>query len=284
VKALSVIQPWAWLIVNGFKDIENRGYPIKQRGWVYIHASKTILSKIDYNQALTVARGAGISIEVPASNQIERGGIVGAAEFVDCVQQSESPWFFGEYGLVIANAVAFDFVKCSGQLGFFSPSVSSPLPTIPPRSPPPVLPLDSPPPRPVLPLESIEAARRAVRVLASELNLPEDETKRRLWLYVQEHARAEIGGDFDASQITPQIIANAAKDLRSQTLGNQRAASALAASEAEAKEPKRPHSTCRSCNAPIRWQRTPTKNTPVNLDGQPHWATCPDRDKWRHKK
>lgn len=150
--------------------------------------------------------------------------------------------------------------------------------------PPPMLPLDPPNPKPVLPLESIEAARRAVRVLSPELNLPEPETKSRLWVYIQEHARAEIGGDFDASQITPQIIANAAKDLRSQTLGNQRAAAALAASEAEAKEPKRPHSTCRSCNAPIRWQRTPTKNTPVNLDGQPHWATCPDRDKWRHKK
>lgn len=42
-------------------------------------------------------------------------------------------------------------------------------------------------------------------------------------------------------------------------------------------------STCRSCNAPIRWRRTEAgKPTPDNPDGTPHWATCPDAQRWRH--
>lgn len=40
MKALSIRQPWAWLIVNGFKDIENRSWDTKYRGLVLIHASK----------------------------------------------------------------------------------------------------------------------------------------------------------------------------------------------------------------------------------------------------
>jgi len=40
MKAISIRQPWAWLIVNGYKDIENRSWPTKFRGRVLIHASK----------------------------------------------------------------------------------------------------------------------------------------------------------------------------------------------------------------------------------------------------
>lgn len=40
MKALSVRQPYAWLIVNGIKDIENRTWRTGYRGPVLIHASK----------------------------------------------------------------------------------------------------------------------------------------------------------------------------------------------------------------------------------------------------
>lgn len=39
---------------------------------------------------------------------------------------------------------------------------------------------------------------------------------------------------------------------------------------------------CRSCGAPIRWTVTATgRRTPVDPDGQPHWATCPHADQHR---
>lgn len=42
--ALSIQQPWAWLLVNGFKPVENRSWPTKVRGRIAIHAGK----KFDY--------------------------------------------------------------------------------------------------------------------------------------------------------------------------------------------------------------------------------------------
>jgi hypothetical protein len=32
MRTLSIRQPWAWLIVNGFKPVENRAKPINQLG------------------------------------------------------------------------------------------------------------------------------------------------------------------------------------------------------------------------------------------------------------
>jgi len=43
--ALSVRQPWAWLLLNG-KDIENRDWYTKYRGPLAIHASKGISGKL----------------------------------------------------------------------------------------------------------------------------------------------------------------------------------------------------------------------------------------------
>ena len=40
MKALSIRQPWAWLIVNGHKDIENRQWRTHFRGKIYVHAAK----------------------------------------------------------------------------------------------------------------------------------------------------------------------------------------------------------------------------------------------------
>lgn len=37
-------------------------------------------------------------------------------------------------------------------------------------------------------------------------------------------------------------------------------------------------SHCKGCQAPIHWVKTEAgKNTPINLDGSPHWANCPKR-------
>ena len=44
LKAPSIRQPWAWLIVNGYKDIENRDWTTNFRGRVYVH---TGVSKSD---------------------------------------------------------------------------------------------------------------------------------------------------------------------------------------------------------------------------------------------
>src|SRR5690349_14501124 len=40
MKALSIRQPWAWLIVNGHKPVENRSWPTKYTGKLLIHAGQ----------------------------------------------------------------------------------------------------------------------------------------------------------------------------------------------------------------------------------------------------
>jgi hypothetical protein len=42
VKALSIKQPWVWLIVNGHKDVENRNWPTRFRGRLLVHAGKKV--------------------------------------------------------------------------------------------------------------------------------------------------------------------------------------------------------------------------------------------------
>ena len=48
------------------------------------------------------------------------GCIVGTVDIIDCVQESDSPWFFGKYGFVLANPVALESpIPLKGALGFF---------------------------------------------------------------------------------------------------------------------------------------------------------------------
>jgi len=116
MKALSIRQPWAWLIVHGGKDIENRDWPTRFRGRFLVHASKG-MTRQEYADTRDFAEGLGVTI--PAFEDLERGGIIGAVTLNDCVGSSDSPWFFGDYGFALESANALPFTPYKGQLGFF---------------------------------------------------------------------------------------------------------------------------------------------------------------------
>ncbi|TIN82216.1 ASCH domain-containing protein [Mesorhizobium sp.] len=121
-RALSIMQPWAWLIVNGHKDIENRDWPTKFRGLVCIHAGKNAdrmaaLDVLDDRHPVTGEHR--MFSERMAEEPARRGGIVGVAEIVDCVSASPSEWFVGRFGFIIRNARPIDFIPVKGALGFF---------------------------------------------------------------------------------------------------------------------------------------------------------------------
>jgi hypothetical protein len=117
--ALSIRQPWAWLIANGHKDVENRRWLTRRRGPILIHAAQTI----DSTAADLLALGrhpvthSWIDFEPP--NFFEHGGIVGRADIIDCVTRHPSPWFVGPFGIVLANAKPLPFMAVGGRLGFF---------------------------------------------------------------------------------------------------------------------------------------------------------------------
>lgn len=121
MKALSIRQPWAWLILNAGKDIENRVWSTRFRGRVLVHAAKG-MTWGEYNTTMCkLRRLGGKMIEIPNFDELERGGIVGSVEIVDCVQHSDSPWFCGPWGFVLRNPEPSGFVPMRGQLGFFNP-------------------------------------------------------------------------------------------------------------------------------------------------------------------
>jgi hypothetical protein len=116
MKALSIRQPWAWLIVNGHKDIENRQWRTHERGRIFVHAAAG-MTRDEYAIGYVMAEEQGIIL--PAFEFLERGGIVGEVDIVDCVDVDPSPWFFGEWGFVLKNAKPLPFAPLKGRLGFF---------------------------------------------------------------------------------------------------------------------------------------------------------------------
>lgn len=118
---VSVRQPWAWLIVNGYKPVENRDWPTRFRGRLLIHASGTVTQR-DYRETVASLRDHGLAPpELPDLAHIERGGIVGIVNMTDCLPEVDSPWYVpGSYAWMMANARPLPFVPWKGRLGFFN--------------------------------------------------------------------------------------------------------------------------------------------------------------------
>ena len=107
MKALSIHQPWAFLIVTGRKDVENRSWPTKLRGRIYIHASK----HVDW--------AAMTALGIPLTN-CHMGAIIGEVDITGCVTESGSPWFEGPYGFTLSRPVMYDSpVPYRGEIRFF---------------------------------------------------------------------------------------------------------------------------------------------------------------------
>lgn len=114
MKALSIRQPWAWAILHAGKDIENRPWPTRYRGEFIVHAALTY----DTDGHWAIEREFGIVL--PPMSEMRGGGIVGRVRLVDCVTASESRWFNGPYGFVLADPTPLPFQQCRGMLNFFT--------------------------------------------------------------------------------------------------------------------------------------------------------------------
>jgi hypothetical protein len=110
MKALSVQQPWAWAIVHGGKDIENRTWKTHQRGIVAMHAS----GKVPRNAKLPRRS------KMPQSDELLCGAILGVVEIMDVVSSHRSKWFEGPWGFVLANPRPLARpIPCKGKLGLW---------------------------------------------------------------------------------------------------------------------------------------------------------------------
>ena len=76
MKALSIRQPYAELIMRGIKTTDYRSRPTKIRGRIYIYAS---LGRSDPDDEADCQEDHGIDVE-----SLPRGVIVGTVELFDC--------------------------------------------------------------------------------------------------------------------------------------------------------------------------------------------------------
>lgn len=117
ILGLTLVQPWATVVVHHGKRIENR--PWKPPAWAIgkrlaIHAGK----KYDDQVARDLWTHTGIS--VPCKKAIVLGAIVGTARLAGYVTDSMDPWFFGPFGWQLEDVRALaEPIPCGGALGLW---------------------------------------------------------------------------------------------------------------------------------------------------------------------
>lgn len=118
MKCISIQQPWASLIVQGLKEIENRDWTTRYRGPLLIHAGQRfdpyaldfICERLNEEERRKVPM---------YRRDYQMGGIVGIVRIKDVVTCSESRWFQGPYGWYFDRAMPLEFYPLKGQLGLF---------------------------------------------------------------------------------------------------------------------------------------------------------------------
>lgn len=123
MKVLTIKQPWAELIIDGYKKYEFRGWKTKYRGKILIHAGMSLEKDMmirfkDYNLDYTL------------------GAIIGEADLVDCILVDKKfneelrnidPIVYGRsnhienYAWKLDNIIKYDEpIPCKGQLGLWN--------------------------------------------------------------------------------------------------------------------------------------------------------------------
>lgn len=92
MKVLSIRDPWAWAIVHGGKDVENRTWRTTYTGPVLIHCAKALdelVAKDREEQADWVEHGWD-----PKTFKDRRGHVIGIATMTGCVpaRECKSDW------------------------------------------------------------------------------------------------------------------------------------------------------------------------------------------------
>ena len=132
IRALSLRQPWAALVVHGVKSVEIRSWPTQLRGLILIHASR----QSDH-------RSEGWEL-VPAEAQATatlHGGLIGGVELADCLTYPDVESFAGDqprhrnrpnwfkpptlYGFLFRRPRLLPFRPLPGQVRFFGVRVSA---------------------------------------------------------------------------------------------------------------------------------------------------------------
>ncbi|MFQ5490878.1 MAG: ASCH domain-containing protein [Phycisphaerae bacterium] len=124
-KCLTVCQPWAWCIVHGPKQWENRSWRCHYRGPLLIHAGRSRARLTPEVYDWLSRRG----IEPPPPQQLVYGAIIGVCKLVDCLpveQLPTDPWADGPWCLKLADARPLPQpIPCQGKLRLFDAKLAA---------------------------------------------------------------------------------------------------------------------------------------------------------------
>jgi hypothetical protein len=122
-RAIAIRQPFAWAVIQGGKDVENRMASVRRLfesavgERVLIHASKG-MTAAEYENA--AAFMASIGVRCPQREALQFGGVIGSVFVRDIVTRSDSPWFRKDAtALLFADARPEPFMPVHGQTGLF---------------------------------------------------------------------------------------------------------------------------------------------------------------------
>lgn len=97
MKAISIKQPWAYLIAAGIKDVENRTWKcpekyIGKRVFIHVSASKmrSLQKTLNLDQLKSFEREVGPEYDL--DKLFAKSSIIGSVEIVDCVINHSSIW------------------------------------------------------------------------------------------------------------------------------------------------------------------------------------------------
>ena len=117
MKALSIKDPWAWLICSNIKDIENRTWKTNYRGRIYVHVSANPDKKwIDIYPVQAID-------QLPKfRNKGCYSAIIGEVTITDCIKNSNSIWANNNcWHWLLKDAVLYDrpILNVKGRLGLW---------------------------------------------------------------------------------------------------------------------------------------------------------------------
>jgi hypothetical protein len=132
VKALTILQPWASLIVHGEKKIETRSWSTRHRGLLAIHASARPPRWMDDLWNLSRFAHALRRHDIWHQDDLPLGAVVGVVDIVDIVDFTIHPmgldqqeatfgdYSHGRFGWVLKNPLAADPVPARGAQGLWN--------------------------------------------------------------------------------------------------------------------------------------------------------------------
>ena len=116
MKALTIRQPWAHLVIHGPKGIEKRTWATRHRGPLAIHASA---SRALLNCPQTRRRLARLGYDMPREADMAFGALIGVVNLVDVVTpdaQADDPLAVGPHCWVFTQRRALERpLPCQGN-------------------------------------------------------------------------------------------------------------------------------------------------------------------------